>query len=269
MTGAAATAGCLLAVIALEIIGRLSGAPAAQHAAWAAAGLTVAVTLRRLGPREAYLLSLCVVLTGLAAAIRPDPGAVIAAALDQATFLMAFILLIGLLHEAAATSPSVEACGRWMASQPPGRRYHALYAGSGAMAVLFNIGVVSFLVPLLQRGIAASTPGDPLNPLRERRQIGAVLRGFAWCVIWAPTAIAPLALMELIPGIERDRWIALGLGLFAVMMVLGGVEDALRFRARRPPARRPAPPFPAGAALRFAGACAALLGLAGAVMALQ
>jgi hypothetical protein len=29
------------------------------------------------------------------------------------------------------------------------------------LAVLFNVGVVSFLVPLIQRGIEHATPGDP------------------------------------------------------------------------------------------------------------
>ena len=103
---------------------------------------------------------------------------------------------------------------------------------------------------------------DPLNPIRERRQVSALLRGFAWCVIWSPTAVAPLALMELIPGVDRKLWILLGAVLFLLFMILGATEDRIRFRAYRPRAKQVKPVFPAHAALMFAVACAWLFVLA-------
>lgn len=255
----------LIAVMAFELLARLTGVEVFRWVAWGCTGLVVLGARRRLGLREGYLLTLCVALVAVAVTIHPAPVSVLASALDQASFLMAFILLLGLLHEAASTSPSVAACGEYLTRQPPGRRYYALNAGTAAMAVLFNIGVVSFLVPLIQRGIETATPGDPLNPVRERRQISAMLRGFAWCVVWSPTAIAPLALVELIPGTNRQLWILLGLALFAGVMFLGALEDMWRFRSYRPAIVRQAPLFPTGAYLRFAMACVWLFAMTGAV----
>ena len=260
---------CLLAVMALELLARLSGSTAIQFAADAAMFATVLAAVRDLGLREKYLLTLCVVLTLLTLWLHPAPSAVLRAGLEQASFLMAFLLLLNLLHEAAATSPAVVRCGDYLTKQPPGRRYYALNFGTAVMGVLFNIGVVSFLVPLIQRGIESATPGDALNPIRERRQISALLRGFAWCVIWSPTAIAPLALMELIPGTNRQLWIAIGFCIFLGLLVIGALEDRVRFRAYRPQTKRSVPVFPKMAYFRFLLACAWLFGMSALVMLLS
>ncbi|TMV81508.1 hypothetical protein FGG78_24840, partial [Thioclava sp. BHET1] len=169
----------LLFVMAMELIATLSGAHFAHQLLWVGEIGAVLLARDRLGGREKYLLTLCVVLTALALWRDPAPGAVMAQAFDQAGFLMAFILLLGLLHEAAGSSPSIAACGEYLTRQPPGRRYYVLNVGTAIMGVLFNLGLVSFLVPLVQRGIASATPGDALNQVRERRQISAILRGFA------------------------------------------------------------------------------------------
>lgn len=245
----------MVALIFAQLLARITDNPLAQMATWMIAGCVVVLARKSMGLREAYLLALSAVLTGLLVVWGSDPAGDIASALDQATFLMTFILLMGLLHEAASTSPSVESCGRYLTQQPAGRQYPALYTGTGVMAVLFNLGVVSFLVPLVRRGIAAATPGDAQNPTRERRQISAVLRGFAWSVVWSPTAIAPLAVVELIPGVNRPLWIGLGFGIYLAMLLLGAVEDRLRFRGFLFDKDRPAAPFPLLAATLFFAAC--------------
>ena len=257
----------LIAVMALEIAARIGFGAGPRVAGWLAMGCVVLLAARLYGLRERYLLTLCALLAAAIWQLRPDGAGVLAAALDQAGFLMAFVLLLGLLQEAAATSPAIEAAGRFLTRQPPARRYQALSVGSAALSVLFNIGTLSFLVPLVRRGIKAATPGDALNPVRERRQLGAVQRGFAWAVVWSPTAIAPLAVMELIPGISRGRWSLLGLGVFGAMLALGAAEDRLRFRRLRPAAPRASPTVPWRAAGRLALACLWLFGMAAAVVA--
>jgi hypothetical protein len=264
--GRLAVAVCLLAVMALDLAARLSGSGLIQLGANGAVFLCAVAAVRDYGLREKYLLSLCAALTLLAAWLHPEPAAVLLSGLDQASFLMAFLLLLNLLHEAASTSPSVARCGDYLTKQPPGRRYYALNAGSAVMAVLFNVGVVSFLVPLIQRGIESATPGDALNPVRERRQLSAMLRGFAWCVIWSPTAIAPLALMELIPGTNRELWIFIGACIFLGLLVLGALEDQITFRVYKPQTHREAPVFPRAAFFRFGLACAWLFGMSALVM---
>ena len=251
----------LILAMATELLARMTGAFSVQVVAWLAMAAVVIGARRRIGLREGYLLTLCAGLSLAVWATAPAPGAELGAALSQASFLMAFVLLLGLLHEAASTSPSIDALGRYLSRQPAGRRFYALFGGTGVMAVLFNVGVVSFLVPLIQRGIRSAAPDDPLNPIRERRQVSALLRGFAWCVIWSPTAVAPLALMELIPGVDRRLWIFIGMGVFVLFMVLGATEDALRFRAYKPRAKQVKPVFPGHAAAMFGLACAWLFAL--------
>ncbi len=251
----------LAAVALLELAARLSGVREIQDMAWLAMGGVILLNLRRLGFRERYLLTVCGALAVMILVRMPDPTAELRPALDQASFLMAFILLMSLLYETASTSPSVAACGEYLTRQPPGRRYYALNIGTAILAVLFNIGVVSFLVPLIQRGIERATPGDALNDIREQRQVSALLRGFAWCVIWSPTAIAPLAVAEILPGVDRLLWIEYGLGVFVLMLILGAVEDRWRFRRFRPSSARRAAEFPLAAALRFLASCTWLFGM--------
>lgn len=251
----------LMAVAGFELMARATDIHLVQQVTWGLMGAVCLLALRRLGLRDIYLLAVSVLLAALVAVTVPDAGPVLESAMDQATFLMAFILLLGLLHATAATSPSVAILGEYLTRQPPGRRYYALNGGTAFLAILFNLGIVSFLVPLIQQGIARSSPDDPLNPIRERRQISALLRGFAWCVIWSPTAFAPLIVAELMPGVNRLAWVGIGLGVYVIMLVLGGIEDSLTFRSYRPRQPRAVPRFPVAAGMRFAATTLWFLGL--------
>ena len=263
-------AGLLLAVMAAELVHQLTGLATAARAAHLAMAAVVIVSIPRLGWREAYLLSLSAVLAGMVIWQHPAPWEALLRALDQAVFLLAFVLMISLVQEGAMTSPAVAETGLWLARQPGGRRFSGLFGGTMVAGVVFNLGTLSLLAPLIRRA-AQDAPDDPLTPIRERRQLNAVLRGFAWCVVWSPTAIAPLTLMGLIEGIDRPLWIALGLGLSLVMLVMGWLEDRLAWRNHTaaalglPPVVRAR--MPGRAVLRFLGVAAGLAVLTGAVMA--
>lgn len=257
----------LFAAAFSELANRLTGVEAFRYTAWAG-GLGVLILSQPfLKTRERILILACLALSALALAIHDDPAALLASSFDQGLFLMSFMLLLGLLHAAASTSPTIATMGEFLTRQPPGRRYYVLNGGTAAMAVLFNLGILSFLVPLVQRGIERATPGDALNPIRERRQITALMRGFAWAVTWSPTAFAPVIVTELMPGVDRSIWMVYGLILFAALLVLGGAEDRVRFRAIRLPGKRPVMPFPGKAALRFLVIAVTFLGIAAAVIA--
>lgn len=251
----------LLGVMGFEIAHLISGGR--ELGSWAHLSMLAVVltALPRCGVREAYLLTLCAVLAGLLWWLHDEPVGAALRALDQAVFLMAFILLISLVQEAAQSSGSVARLGMFLARQPGGRRFVALYGGTNIMAVVFNLGTLSLLAPLVRRA-AEEAPDDPLTPVRERRQLSALLRGFAWSVIWSPTAVAPLALLGLIDGIDRPRWIAMGLVLALIIMGVGWAEDRLRWRGQNAAALGLPPPpvvdFPREAALRFAAVCVVL-----------
>ncbi len=251
----------IIAVAGFELSARVTGTRLLQDIAWLAMGAIVLLSARRLGLREIYLVGACATLSLLVWLTQPDPLNILRGALDQATFLMVFILLLGLLHATAATSPSVAILGEYLTRQPPGRRYYALNGGTAFLAILFNVGVISFLVPLIQQGIRRAAPEDPLNPIREQRQLSALLRGFAWSVTWSPTAFAPLIVAELIPGVDRTEWIGYGFALFTLLMIVGAMEDAFKFRAYKPRGIRQVMAFPRTAALRFTATTLWFLGL--------
>ncbi len=204
----------------------------------------IVCSIRKIGLREIYLLFVSVILAALIF-LRLDTAAdAIQSGLRQGAFLMAFILLLTFLYETALKSPSITACGQFMTRQPPGRRFVSLFFGSSVMSVLFNLGVISLLTPLIQSGVRASNPTDSLNSIRERRQLVAVQRGVAWGILWSPTALAPLTLLDLIPEIDRIRWISLGFAMAFVVMCIGWLEDRLRFRSlKRRPQKIASPPL--------------------------
>lgn len=266
MTKPASSVGRLLpaaifVLIAAELIARSMGLSTVRWLVWGSMPLIVLLTWRMLGFREYYLLSFVGVMIVVQFFAAADPWQVIAGALDQASFLMTFIFLLGMLHEAASTSPSISACGEYLTRQRAGRRYYALNIGTAMLQVLFNVGVLSFLIPLVQKGIERATPGDALNPIRERRQVSALLRGFAWAVIWSPTAIAPLAISELIPGIDRHTWMIYGLVLFTIVLFVGALEDSWRFRGVRAANKIVVPPFPLKSFIGFVTVGGFLFGL--------
>ena len=252
----------MITVILAELAHRALAVPFAHELASVGMLATVFLAWRQLGFREFYLIGLSATVLVLQFFLADEPWAVVDAAFGQASFLMAFILLLGMLYEAASTSPSIAACGNYLTRQPAGRRYYALNSGAAFLSVLFNIGVLSFLTVLIRRGIELSAPDDPLNPVRERRQLSAMLRGFAWCVIWSPTAVAPLAVGQLIPGTDRHLWTVYGLGIFVLVLFVGAFEDRLRFRHYRSAAKVVIPPVPTRAIFYFIAACSWLFGMA-------
>jgi len=251
-------AGAILMLMACELLWLALGWWPFRIAAFGAMLAVVPLSMHRLGLREAYLLTLCATLTGLIVRFHPDPVEAAYTAMEQAAFLMAFILLIGLIQQAAMTSRAILDCGTYLTRQPPGRRYLAVFGGTHMMAHLFNLGVVSLLAPLIKRGTEG---GDPLNPLREHRQINAMLRGFSWSVIWSPTAVAPLVLSTLLPGAERGPWIAAGMVIAFVAMLAGWLEDRWEWRRYKSRPGQTPPDFPARAYRDLATVCVALIAL--------
>ena len=226
----------MLAVMVFMLLARATDISIFSLISYCAAGGVFLCSWRFVGLREVYLLALCSGLTCVALFFLNMPWSVFEAAISQAVFLMGFLLLLALLHEAAVTSSAVTACGQYLTRQPPARRYFAVFGGTNFMSILFNLGIISLLTPLIKKGVETEQPD--IAAIREQRQLTAMLRGFSWGVVWSPTAIAPLAVLELIDGISRELWTIYGLFCAAVICLVGWAEDRWRFRhLRRSPVR--------------------------------
>ncbi len=267
--------GVLLALVAAELAFLYLGG---QGAATISRVLVVALPVlawRSLRLREIYLLGICFLLLVLAWLIGKPVTALSLEGLSRAAYLASFILLMAVLREGALTSPAVLEIGTFLTLQPSGRRFVALFAGGHFFGVLVNLGALSLLAPIIQRGVrngmAADGPLDDIARVRERRQLSAALRGFSWILVWAPTAVTQAVMPTLMTGIDPVRLIVSGLALTLLMLGVGWTEDRLRWRGfrkqlqsegRLPPAIVTA--LPGRAARNLGFVCLGLFGLSAA-----
>lgn len=219
--------------------------------------LSILLTAPRFGIREAYLMTIVVILSLLVWFTVDEPMVVVAEAARQAAFLMSFVLLVGLIQQAAQTSRDVKTCGEYLTNQPPGRRFVSIFLGTHYMSHVFNLGIIALIAPLIMKGTEDAS--DPRNPIRRRRQISAMLTGFGWGVVWSPTAIAPLALLTLLPGAERLPWMFAGFLIALVVLLAGWAEDKARWKPGAFSQPMAPPPFPKAAFAGFGALCLVLL----------
>ena len=222
----------LLVLAGLELAHQVLGQEWAGLPARAMALVLLVVVIPKFGLREWALLAIALALTaGLW--LQPDGSVEVTTALGKGAYFTAFILLMMLLREAAATSDSVLKVGDWTTRQPPGRRYVAVWFSGHIAGILLNFGAVSLLAPLVQRGVRArpiNTPEEEARALtRERRQISALIRGFAMVITWAPTTLTQVIIFASLPGLEIGTVFLLSMGLSAVLLAVGWTEDLLRW----------------------------------------
>jgi hypothetical protein len=227
----------LLVLVAAELVFLYLGARGAAAVAQTLAVVLPLLAWRALRLREIYLLALCFILLALAWVTGRPVAALSLEALSRAAYLAAFILLMALLREGALASPAVLEVGTFLTRQPASRRFLTLFGGGHFFAVLINLGALSLLAPIIQRGvradIAAGEPLDDIAQVRERRQLSAALRGFSWFLVWAPTAVTQAVMPTLMAGIDPVRLIVTGLGLTLLMLGVSWAEDSLRWRGFR------------------------------------
>jgi hypothetical protein len=226
------SAAILLLLAGLELTHLVLGQEWANLPARIAACALLIVVIPKFGLREWSLLLIALALTaGLW--LQPGGGEHVAFALSRGAYFTAFILLMMLLREAAATSDSVLKVGDWTTRQPPAKRYVAVWFSGHIAGILLNFGAVSLLAPLVQRGVRArpiNTPEEEARMLiRERRQISALTRGFAMVITWAPTTLTQVIIFASLPGLDVGKVFVLAMGLAATMLALGWTEDRLRW----------------------------------------
>ncbi len=252
-----AVSATLLSLMAGELLWLISRSPVMEAFVGGALVLSILLSIPRFGVREVYLLTIVTALTTTVILTVEAPLTVISEGARQAALLMSFVLLVGLIQQAASTSEDVKACGFYLTNQPPGRRYVSIFLGTHFMSHVFNLGIISLIAPLIMKG--TEDPSDPRNPIRQRRQISAMLTGFGWGVVWSPTAIAPLALLTLLPGADRISWMIAGASIAMVVLLAGWGEDKMRWKPGATAIPFDPPAFPKAAFGGFATLCLMLL----------
>ncbi len=178
-------------------------------------------------------------LFAAAVATRSDWLEITEAGLRSAAFIAAFFTASACLRNASATSPSIQSCGRFLADQPPGRRYLALTLGGHLFGIVLLYGAIVLLGTLAEEN-ARREPDARIRAIRIRRMMLAIQRGFVSTLCWSPLAFAMAISTTLVPGASWGDAVGLCLVSGLIMASLGWTLDTI-FKPRVV-APRPKPP---------------------------
>lgn len=235
------TGGLLVAITGLEILSVWASSDMADSLLpWLVILTTLVLAVQVRAGR--YLFAL--VALGLSAALiatHPDWASIMRRGLMTAAFITAFFTALATLRSVAETSPAIRASGRFLAQQPPGRRYLALTLGGQMFALLLNYGSIALLGSLATS--SADEEKDPeIRRHRTRRMLLAIQRAFTSALPWSPLSFAVAISVALIPGASWALAVVPGLVTSLLMAGTGWVLDAtFKPRLSAPAPARQAP----------------------------
>ena len=145
---------------------------------------------------------------------------------STAAFIVVFFAALTTLKFAAETSPSIQNCGRFLAQQPPGRRYAALTVGGQLFGLLLNYGSISLLGSMTMVN-ASLERNEEIRNHRIRRMLLAIQRGFISTLPWSPLSFAVAIPTSMIPGSSWALCVFPGLVNGAIIAGMGWLLDSL------------------------------------------
>lgn len=216
----------LVVVTVLVVLSIWSGIAGFERAAEIViAPLAVLLTLTVGWGRRVFVL-VGIVLVVLAVATRPDWHAIVNDAFGRSAFIIAFFTALASLRFASASSPAIDACGRFLAAQPPGRRYVALTVGGQLFALLLNYGSLILLGSMAEAN-ARLEPDPERRNHRIRRMLLAIQRGFLSTLPWSPMAFAVAVTLSIVPGARWAESVGYCLVSGAILAIVGWALDTV------------------------------------------
>ena len=161
-----------------------------------------------------------------AVATRDDWQGILLRGLTSSAFIAAFFSALTTLRMAADTSPAIRRCGRYLANQPPGRRYIALTLGGQAFSLLLNYGSIVLLGSLTMAS-KSNDPNPEVNAHRTRRMLLAIQRGFISTLAWSPLSFAVAITTTVIPGASWPKAVLPSLITGMIVAAMGWAMDTV------------------------------------------
>lgn len=220
--GGILTVAALLATIGHQFGGG-QGFAALAALLLAPAVLLFATTVR--ASRVAFVL-LGAGLIVWAALTRDDWAEAALTALTRGAFIIALFTALSALRSAAMGSQAILDCGRFLARQPPGRRYLALTVGGHLFGLILLYGSISLLGSLAAESTARET-NQELRSHRLRRMLVAIQRGFASTLCWSPMALSMAVTIPVVPGAAWSGAVTPCLVSAGLMIGLGSLLDTI------------------------------------------
>jgi hypothetical protein len=231
----------VLLVTVLLVIGmEWHGAMMFVHGASAAVLLFIGLATPLVPWSRRIFVLVGVVLFAAAVFTRGDWLEIIEAGLESAAFIAAFFTASACLRNASATSPSIAESGRFLAHQPPGRRYAALTAGGHLFGIILLYGAIALLGGLAEASARRET-SEEVRRIRVRRMLLAIQRGFVSTLCWSPLTFSMAISTTLVPGATWGDAFAFGFIGAAILAGTGWALDTIfkpRLTGPRPPVQR-------------------------------
>lgn len=178
-------------------------------------------------PRKAFV-AVALGLTVALAFSAPGWRAVALDGLRSAAFIAAFFSALSTLRNVAQTSAAVQAAGRFLSGQRPGRRYAALTVGGQGFALLLNYGALQLLGALALAN-AETEPDAEVRGHRIRRMLLAIQRAFVSTLPWSPLSFAMAISVSVVPGASWAQAMVPGLVSSALLAGIGwGLDTAFK-----------------------------------------
>ncbi len=187
--------------------------------------LVLVMTLYVSTGRKVFVL-VAVLLTLINLVWNDNAELTLTAGFSTAAFIAVFFAALTTLKYVAATSPAIQRCGRFLAQQPPGRRYAALTVGGQLFGLLLNYGSISLLGSMTMVN-ASQERNEEIRNHRIRRMLLAIQRGFISTLPWSPLSFAMAITTSLIPGTSWALCALPGLLNGAIIAGVGWLLDTL------------------------------------------
>lgn len=235
-----AVAGLLLAVVMLGmIIFEYSGSHTVAAIAGSVAVLVVLAFCFSVSIKEIIFVVIGVALIIWAMLTHDDWPAGLLKATETATFVIALYCALSALRSAAIGSPAIIECGRFLARQPPGRRYLALTLGGHLFGLILMYGSIALLGSLAVESTANETNPE-IKRHRLRRMLVAIQRGFAATLCWSPLTFSMVITLALVPGATWGGVVLPCLVTTFLMIGVGWAMDTIfKPKLSGPPPTRP------------------------------
>ena len=231
----------LFALTALVIASEWSGMPGFGNAGAFLAAVILALMTTQVRWSRRIFVAIGLILATAVAATRSGALDQIDTALQKAAFIAAFFTALTTLRHTADTSDAIRKTGRFLAQQPPGRRYAALTGGGPLFGLFLSYGGIALLGSLALTS-AREEPNQEIRGHRIRRMLLAIQRGFTATLPWSPLAFAMAISTALIPGATWAGAVLPCLGSAVILISLGWAMDTIfkpRLSAPSPPRGKP------------------------------
>lgn len=220
--GGILTALALLATVAHEFgAGRWAELAAALLLVGGLASFALSARAARLS-----FVAVGLLLVTWAGLTRADWAQATLTALSRGGFIIGLFTALSALRSAAIGSQAILDCGRFLARQPPGRRYLALTVGGHLFGLILLYGSISLLGGLAAESTARET-NDELRRARLRRMLLAIQRGFISTLCWSPLALSLAVTLSVVEGASWNAAVGFCLVSAVLMMGLGWLLDTL------------------------------------------